>query len=148
MKVTTLMASIFTGLSLVACSSDANGEDSNNENEESIIGSWRYTALFYADRPQELDQCETKNTLFFNADGTLTSNLYDVSEEDGNECEPDPDNGEVMAEWAINADGLIKLTDEDTEIELMGYSIEGNELKLWEDGYEPENRVTYVYMRE
>jgi len=78
MKKITLL---FVAIALVFMSCDSNDDD--NSNDDPIIGTWKYFKYIENGVEQQLDLCETEDTLIFTENGNLTSMDY---EEELNAC--------------------------------------------------------------
>lgn len=73
MKKVKLLAFLFLTLSLSSCSKD----DDGGTNANTIVGLWKIDSIVFDGEIEELDNCESQNTLEFSNDGTYTSTGYD-----------------------------------------------------------------------
>lgn len=72
MKKVKLLAFLFLTLSLSSCNKDDDGGSDVN----TIVGLWNFDSIAFDGEIEELDNCETQNTIKFSNDGTYTTTSY------------------------------------------------------------------------
>ena len=85
MKKITLLLCAFA-LVLTSCNKD---DDNNEATQDQLIGTWKFYKSFENDVEDELETCETEETVVISADGTYSWTYFDENE-DG-DCVPNSD---------------------------------------------------------
>ena len=125
MKKLTFFAVLFMAVGMVSCSSD----DSDNDSQDKIVGTWRLESSTYNGEIFEPDECELMSSMTFHANGNLSEIEYYEDFNTG-ECVLETDEEETSQTWEHLEGSTYRITitysPEEVDVETVEIVFSGN----------------------